>query len=205
MALFGLGNKKSETNYSTTNTVTDKSANAAEGAIAASEGSSIVINDNSDQIALGALASNQNTALGALAANQNVALGSLAANQNVSTAALASNVAALNTAGSLAESSLSTNRDVSLASIKSAENLATFTANTIAGMGEVASRERVDVLNTTNTALQSNQGTVNKLAELAAGALERSQTPDSQVTKTLLYVVGAVALAVALLLFRKGK
>lgn len=194
MALFGIGNKKSETNYSTTNNVTDKSANAAEGAIAAAEGSSIYIEDNSEDIALGALASNQNVSLGALASNQNVA-----------TAALASNVAALNTAGNLAGQSLTTQRDTALASIKSAGDLATFTVNTAVGLNEVASRERVDVLNTTNTALQSNQGAVNKLAELASGALERSQTPDSQTTKTLLYVVGAVALFGVAMLLRKAK
>lgn len=174
MALFS--SKKSTTHYDTTNNYVDQSANAAEGAISAAGGSQIYVESLSDDVALGALASNQ----------------------NVSTAALESNVAALNTAGNLA-------RDVSLQSIKTAEQLATFTGNTIAGMGEVASRERVDVLNTTNTALQSSQGAVNKLADLAAGALERSQTPDSQVTKTLLYVVGAVALGAVLLLSRSRK
>jgi len=92
------------------------------------------------------------------------------------------------------------NSAVNIASLDTTSRLANAAINTVAGMGEIASRERVDVLQTTNTALQSQKGVTDKLAELASGALERSQTPDSQVTKTLLWVVGGVAVFFGLLM-----
>ena len=115
-------------------------------------------------------------------ATRDVAGMALAAQQNVSGAAL------------------KTTENVTIKALDTGAALAMGTINTVAGLAEVASRERQDVLQTTNYALQSQQGVTEKLAALASGALERSQTPESQTTKTLLWVVGIVAVAVALIL-----
>lgn len=114
------------------------------------------------------------TALGALSANQTTALG------------------ALETFGQV-------NRD----SLDTTANVATAAINQVGSLAAISARERQDVLNTTTTALQSQQGLASKVADLTSAALERSQTPDSAVTKQLLWVVGAVAALALLILFRR--
>lgn len=217
------------TTQQTSNTAyTDQSANAAEGGIAAGAGATVNIENLSEGVALGALESNQNVAGMALAAQQNTALGSvnatrdvagmaLAAQQNTSIAALQTNqnVAgmALDTASraitenrNVADIAITANRDVNLRSLDTTSRLAETAINTVVGLGEVASRERIDTLESANLAITSAQGSSDKFAQLASAALERSQTPDSAVTKQLLWVVGGVAALVVLVLFsRKSK
>lgn len=196
MALFS--SKKSTTNYSTTNNLTDQSANAAEGAVAVGAGANVNIVTADAEIARGAFDTAQISTLAAketaglaLAANANTTGLALAANQNVSLASLG---AQERTAGL----SIAAQNQLAGLAIQSSSDLAKFTGNTIAGFAEVASRERQDVLEQTNTALLSSRGAADKFADLASAALERSQTPDSQITKTLLYVAGAVAAIFAL-------
>lgn len=216
MGLFST--KKSTTNLSTTNIFTDQSANAAEGGIAVGAGASVNIESVDKEIAkaafdsnLGATKAAQETAALALVTNQNTSLGALAANQNVTVAALGSgertaqlSIAAQNQLAGLALNKTGelAGKTVELAgkSVDSAERLAKFTGSTLAGFAGVSSRERQDVLRQTETALRSSEGAAGKFASLASAALERSQTPDSAVTKTLLYVVGAVAALVVLFL-----
>lgn len=184
--LFG-GDKKSETNYSTTNNLTDKSANAAEGSIAVAEGASVTIQDISAPVALESLRANRDVSQEALRTNRDVA--QIAVAGQVATTAEA----------------LRTNRDVSETSINTTAALANSAINTLAGANKIASDERVDVLNSTNLALQSNQGLAEKFAGLAGAALERSQTPDSAVTKQLLWVVGAIVIGLVLIFSGKSR
>lgn len=98
---------------------------------------------------------------------------------------------------------LASNQNVAVRAIDTNAAVSQAALNTAAGLARINSDERRDVLNTTDTALQSQQGALNQLSGLANAALERSQTPDSQVTKTLLYVIGAVALLFGLMMFRR--
>jgi len=189
MALFS--SKKSTTNYSTTNNLTDQSANAAEGAVAVGAGANVNIVTADADVALGTTRAAQETAQLALTANTQTSGMALAANQNVS-------VAALDSTERTAGLSIAAQNQLAGLAIQSSSDLAKFTGNTLAGFAEVASRERQDVLEQTNTALLSSRGAADKFADLASAALERSQTPDSQITKTLLYVAGAVAAIFAL-------
>ncbi len=165
------GGSSSNTTTQTTNQYTDRSANAAEGATAIGAGANVNIQSLDKDVAAASVNAQRDTAGIALAANQNVSGMAIAANQNVSAHAIDTTAA-----------------------------VAADAVNTVAGLAEVSARERQDVLNTTTTALQSQQGNLDQLAQLAGAALERSQTPDSQTTKTLLYVVGAAVVAVALIL-----
>lgn len=191
MAIFS--SKKSTTNLSTTNVFTDQSANAGgDGSLAVGAGASVNIETADKEIVEAALASNLGTTQAAmqtaglaLAANTQSTLGALEANRNVTVAALGS-----------------TERTAQL-SIAAQKQLAEHTLNTVKGISEVGARERADVLRTTETALQSTRGANDKLAGLASAALERSQTPDSAVTKQLLWVIGGVASLAVLLLFRR--
>lgn len=203
MALFS--SKKSTTNLSTTNVFTDQSANAGgDGSLAVGAGANVNIETADKEIVEAALASNLGTTQAAmqtaglaLAANQNTSLGALAANQNVT-------VAALGSGERTAQLSIKAQNELAGLALRENAALAETTVNTVKGLSEVASRERLDVLRTTETALQSTRGANDKLASLASAALERSQTPDSAVTKTLLYVVGGVAaLGVLFLLGRR--
>lgn len=193
MGLLSLFSKKSSTTNQTTNTFTDQSANAAEGSIAAGAGATVNIENLSDDVTIASLNTQRDTASTALFTQAMTSQGGfdLAArtlDANRVTAAMA----------------LTTNRDVTLASLDTTSNLARSAIKSVQSIGEVASRDRQEVLQTTQTALQSQAGITDKLAALASGALERSQTPDSQITKTLLYVVGAVAVVV-LLFAMKGR
>ncbi|WP_415907280.1 hypothetical protein [Oleiharenicola sp. Vm1] len=201
---MGLFSSNKSTTQNTTNyNITDQSANAAEGAIAAGAGATVEINTTTADpeiakgafdTALGAVAANQNTALGALAANQNTSLGALAANQNVSQRAI-------DTTAGVANLSIAAQNDLAKTTVAQNSALSLGAINTVAGLAEVSARERQDVLNTTTTALNSQQGLASKIADLTSAALERSQTPDSAVTKQLLWVVGAVAVLGMLFLF----
>jgi uncharacterized protein with beta-barrel porin domain len=96
-------------------------------------------------------------------------------------------------------------RDTAQSAIDANAALSMGAINTVAGLAEVSARERQDVLNTTTTALNSQQGLASKIADLTNAALERTQTPDSAVTKQLLWVVGAVAVVGILALFGNAK
>ena len=218
MGLFS-SNKSSTNNQATYNT-TDNSANAAEGAIAAGAGATVNITtadpgvmakalDTTASVSGMALAANQNTALGALESNMNTAGMALAANQNVSTAALDTTARAAATVAdvsnvsiaaqnALANQALATNRDVSRDAFDTTGKVSALAINTTAGLASISARERQDVLNTTTTALQSQGGLASKIADLTSAALERSQTPDSAVTKQLLWAVVAIVAAVFL-------
>ncbi len=180
MGFLSLFSKESKTNYSTTNTFTDQSTNAGDGSIALGQGANLnttVYNENlSDDVALGSLAAQRDTAVAGLASNQDVSRRAIEAN-----------------------------RDVNIESLKTTTDLARSAINTVESIGESASRERVDVLNTTGYALKSQEGIANKLAELAGGALERSQTPDSQVTKQVIWAAVAIAIGLAFLAFRNPR
>jgi hypothetical protein len=196
MALFS--SKKSSTTNQTTNTFTDQSANAAQGAIAAGAGAEINITTTDKDIALGSVAAQRDTALGALVVNRDVSQAALGSNERVAGVSIAAQNA-------LAQSSIEANRDINARSLDTTSRLAQSAINTVAGIGEVASRERQDVLASTNLALQSQQGLANKFSDLASAALERSQTPDSAVTKQLIYVVGAVLAVVVLFALHSRK
>lgn len=101
----------------------------------------------------------------------------------------------------IALGSINAQRETAAHAIDSNKDLSLGAINTVAGLAEISARERQDVLNTTTTALQSQAGLSAKIAELSDKALERSQTPDSAVTKQLLWVVGAVAIVAVLALF----
>lgn len=192
MGLFS--SKKSSSTYQTTNTFTDQSANAAEGGIAAGAGATINIENLDKDVALGSLAAQQNTALAALNTTQGVAAGAF----DTAARALQSNA-------SVADIAISANRDVNIHSLDTTSKLAQTAINTVVGLGEVASRERVDTLESANLAIRSAQGASDKFSALASAALERSQTPDSAVTKQLLWVVGGVAALGVLLLFTRNR
>lgn len=216
MGLFS--SNKSQTVNQTDYNITDQSANAAEGAIAAGAGATVNITtadpavmakalDTTQSVSGMALAANQNTALGALESNTATAGMALAANQNVSTAALDTtsrtadvSIAAQN---ALATQALTTNRDVSRDAFDTTGKISALAINTTAGLASISARERQDVLNTTTTALQSQGGLAAKIADLSSAALERSQTPDSAVTKQLLWAVVAIV-AAAFLFGSKG-
>ncbi|MDD2764177.1 MAG: hypothetical protein PHE83_09420 [Opitutaceae bacterium] len=125
---------------------------------------------------------------------------SVEAQRDTAGMALAANVEALKTAGGVTVQALDTTGRTAETAIKTTGAVTEAALNTTLGLAQISSQERSDVLQTTNTALQSQQGIADKLAALASGALERSQTPDSQTTKTLLYVAGAVGVAFALAL-----
>jgi hypothetical protein len=191
MGLFS--SNKSSTQNTTNYNITDQSANAAEGAIAAGAGATVEINTTTadPEIAKGAF----DTALGAVAANQNTALGALAANQNVSQRAI-------DTTAGVANLSIAAQNDLAKTTVAQNSALSLGAINTVAGLAEVSARERQDVLNTTTTALNSQQGLAGKIADLTSAALERSQTPDSAVTKQLLWA--GVAMVGLLALFAFG-
>lgn len=187
MSLFS--SNKSSTNYSTTNTFTDNSASAAQGAVAVGAGANVNITDAGATKA--ALEANKEVSLGALVVNRDVAGMALDTTARVSSRAL-------DRTADVAGMALEANRDVNIKSLDTTARLAQSAINTVVGLGEVASRERIGTLETTNLALRNQQGTSDKLASLAGAALERSQTPDSGVTKTMLYVIGAVVAFLAL-------
>ncbi len=124
---------------------------------------------------------------------------------NIKTADPAVARAALETQRDTAGMSLAANQNVSLRAIDTNAAVSAAALNTAAGLARISSDERRDVLNTTDTALQSQQGVLDKLSGLASAALERSQTPDSQVTKTMLYVAGIVAVIIGFLLLRSPR
>lgn len=192
MGLFS--SNKSKTSLAVTNVSTDNSANAAEGALAVGSGANVNITTSDAEVALGALATQQNTSIAALQTNQNVV--GLALNTADRALAANSDVAGL---------AISANRDINRRSLDTTSRLAESAINTVAGIGEVASRERIDTLQSANLAVSSAQGATDKFAQLANAALERSQTPDSAVTKQLLLVVGAVAVLAVLLLFGRRR
>lgn len=199
MALFGgLFNKSSKTNYQTTNQYADSSANAAEGSLAVGSGASVNITTTDAELAKTAVQTNAGLALGTVQTMAGLSGAALGTVERTAGAALETN-------RDVSTAALLTSRDINLASLETNAALATHAVNTISGVNEIAARERIDTLTTTNTALQSQQGAINQFADLASGALERSQTPDSQVTKTLLYVVGAVAALFVLMLFRTNR
>jgi hypothetical protein len=175
------GGSSSSTTQSTSNVYTDQSANAAAGGMAVGAGAKVDITTLDAEVAARSIEAQKETAGMALAAEQNVAGMSLAAQQNVS-------VRALDTTGQVAERAIDTSAAVAQSAM-----------NTTLGLAQIGSEERQDVLATTDYALKSQQGVTEKLASLASSALERSQTPDSQVTKTMLYVAGAVVLLFGLL------
>jgi hypothetical protein len=184
----------STTTYTSQTTSTDQSANAAQGGVAAGAGATVNISSLDKDVALGALAAQQNTAVAALQTNQ-----------NVSGMALDTASRAVQSNAKVADIAISANRDVNLASLDTTSRLATTAINTVVGLGEVASRERIDTLNSTNLALQNAAGASDKFASLASAALERSQAPDSAVTKQLLWVIGGVAALAVLLLFGRSR
>jgi hypothetical protein len=194
MALFS--SKKTTTNLSTTNVFTDNSANAAEGGLAVGAGAQVSITTADPDVAKTAIVAQHATAGAALDTTASVAGAALNTTANVAGAALGGmeRTAGLSIAAQnqLATHALDTNAA-----------LVTHTTNTLFGLADVAARERKDVLDTTQLALRNQQGTADQLAQLAASALERSQTPDSQITKTLLYVVGGVAVLFGLLALRR--
>lgn len=202
MALFK--SSKSTTNLSTTNVFTDQSANAGgDGSLAVGSGASVNIETADKEIVEAALASNLGTTQAAmqtaglaLASNTQSTLGALEANRNVT-------VAALGSGERTAQLSIKAQNELAALALRENTSLAETTVNTVQGLAEVASRERQDVLRTTGTALASAEGATNKFAQLASAALERSQTPDSAVTKQLLWIIGAVAGLAVLLLFRR--
>ncbi len=187
------GNSSSSTNTSTT-TYTDKSANASQGGIAAGAGATVNVQSLDANVALGALAAQQNTAVAALQTNQNVAGMAL----NTADRAVQQN-------SNVADIAITANRDVNLRSLDTTSRLAESAINTVVGLGNVASRERIDTLQSANLAITSAQGASDKFASLASAALERSQTPDSAVTKQLLWVIGGVAALGVLLLLGRGR
>ena len=203
MGLFST--KKSSTSYQTTNNFTDQSANAAEGGIAAGAGATVNIESLDADVALGALAAQQNTAGMALAAQQYTSLAALNTTQNVAAGAFNTANLALQSNANVADIAISANRDVNIRSLDTTSKLAETAINTVVGLGEVSSRERMDTLESANLAIRSAQGASDKFASIAGAALERSQTPDSAVTKQLLWVVGGVAALGVLLLFNKRK
>jgi len=198
-----MGKNISTTTQTETNILTDNSANVAEGGVGIGSGANVNIQTTSvdKDIALGALGANQNTSIAALAANQNTSIAaidttgqtaglSIAAQSRLATDALAEQ-------NRLAAEAFAANRDVNLASLDTTSRLAANAINSVVGIGEVSSRERIDTLESTNLALQSNQGLANKFSDLAGAALERSQTPDSAVTKNLINAVVVIAVVVA--------
>lgn len=186
---FGGGSKTNTTTYSTTNTMTDESLNVAEGAIAVGAGANVnIVTETADR----------EIALGALAANQNVAIVGLDTTARVAGRAL-------DRTADVAGLALEANRDVNIKSLDTTSRLAGLAINTVVGLGEVASRERIDPLQSANLAITSAQGASDKFAQLAGAALERSQTPDSAVTKQLLWVIGGVAALAVLILFGRGR
>lgn len=194
MGLLNLFGKESKTTTNTTNQFTDKSVNAGDGSVALGENANlqtttqIYAEQLSDDVALGAIGGMERTAAAGFAANSDVAGRALATNQDV------------------ARRALEANRDVNLESLTTTKDLARSAINSVQSIGETASRERVDVLETTNYALQSQQGVTDKLAQLAAGALERSQTPDSQVSKQLIWALAAIAAILGLtFIFRSNR
>ena len=179
MSLFGFFSKDSTTNTTTNNSYTDKSANAAQGSLAAGAGSNVVVNTTT--------------------ADPSIALGALAANQNVAQLALSGQYLtsrdALNTAGNVAQSAIDTTGQVASDAI-----------NTVVGLQNVAAREQQGTLDSTNLALTTNQGLIDKLSSLTDAALNRTQDPGAASTKIALYVGGAVAVALIIALFsKKGK
>lgn len=175
------GSSSTTQNTSTTN-YTDKSANASGGGIAAGAGATVNVQSLDANVALGALAAQQNTATAALQTNQNVA-------------GLALNTAdrAVQANANVADIAISANRDVNIHSLDTTSKLAETAINTVVGLGNVASRERIDTLQSANLAIQSAQGATDKFAQIASDALQRTQTPNSAVTTQLLWVVGGVA------------
>jgi hypothetical protein len=169
-----FSSKKSVTENKTEYNYTDQSQNAAEGAIAVGTGGFVNIET----------------------ADPDVALGALDANSAVSQRSL-------DTAGAVSFAALNANRDVNLRSLDTTSAVAAAAINQIAGVQDIASRERSDVINATNLALNNSKGAQDQLTQLASAALERSQTPDSAVTKQLLWVVGGVLALFGLLLFSK--
>ncbi len=226
MSLFSWGgDKKSTTTYSTTNTITDQSASAAEGSVAVGAGANVNITDggatkaaleaNRDVTGM-ALVTQRDTSAAALDANRDVAGMALVTQRDTAAQALDTTAkvagSALNLGGEalrvnrdVAELAVNANRDVNIRSLETTSNLANAAINTVAGMGEIASRERVDVMRTTDLAIQTQRGLSEKIADLAGASLERAQTPDSAVTKQLLWVVGIVAAVLGFAFLSKGK
>lgn len=221
------------TQQTTQQVYTDQSASAAEGSIAVGAGANVNIESLDAEVAKTAIAGQVEAGrtVGAVAVEAlettgetaGLAIaGQLAATREVADVA-GTSIAAQNV---LARSALETTRDVSGMAIGAQERtaqtsiaaqnvlarsaidttgrLAEHTINTAAGIAESSARETADVLSTSRLQVESQQGLANKLASLAEGALERGQTPDSQITKTLLWVVGAIAAFVALA-FMSGK
>lgn len=104
-----------------------------------------------------------------------------------------------------AAAALAANRDVSGLAIETTGKTAEQVINAAVDLYSIGSRERADAMKNDALLLQSNQGLVGKLTELTGAALERSQTPDSAVTKQLLWVVGAVAVAGAFIFSRSRR
>ncbi len=200
MGLFNLFGKETKTTYQTTNTFSDDSTNAGDGSVALGQGAALTINNEnlSDDVALGALAANRDLGVASVVSQRDTAAAALAANRDLGVASVVSQ-------RDTAAAALAANRDVNLASLDTTSRLANSAINTIAGVNDVASRERVDVLETTNLALQNQAGVTDKLAALASGALERSQTPDSAVSKQLIWGLAAVAVVLGFFLIKSPK
>ncbi len=131
-------------------------------------------------LALGAGAQvNTNTTV--IDVSEGVARASLEANAAVSSAALAAQ------------------RDVAGLAIETTGATAGRAFDAAVDLYAIGSRERADAMKQDALLLQSQQGLVSKFSDLTAAALERSQTPDSAVTRQLLWVVGIVAVAAAFL------
>lgn len=177
------GKKSTETTSTTQNTSStdyrDESVNAGgDGSLALGAGAEVntttTVIDVSDEVAKASLDAQRDTAAAALAENRVVSSAALAANRDVSGLAI-------ETTGAVAGRAFDTALD----------------------LFAIGSRERTDQMQESARVLQSNQGLVDRLSSLTSAALERSQTPDSAVTKQLLWVVGGSVVAVALLLSRR--
>ena len=197
---------QSTTQQTSNTSYADQSVNVAEGGLAAAAGSTVHVESLSDDVALGSLAAQQNTAAAALAANRDVSAAALNTTQNVAAGAFDTAARALTSNRDVAEIAISANSDINQRSLDTTSRLAETAINTVTSLGEVASRERIDTLESANLAIRSSQGAADKFADLAAASLERSQTPDSAVTKQLIWVVGGgIGLLALAFMFRSRK
>jgi hypothetical protein len=184
MGFFGgIGNKEnvSNTTNQTTNTYTDTSANAGgDGSIAASQNSSINIQNLSESVA--------NTALNDTAA---VATNALGFNSDVTRTALSGGY-------NLA-------RDLVNSGVKQTE----FTVNTLAGLQETSARENQDARNAAQNAIDSNVGLTSQLNTLTSAALDKAQAPEAAsvalIIKPVLWALGIVFAIFALTVFGRPK
>jgi hypothetical protein len=183
MALFGIGNKQnsSSTTNNTTNTYTDKSANAGgDGSIAVSSGSSLNIQNLSESVANTAIDDTSAVALGVAQQNSDLARGAISGAYNLS-------------------------RDNINAGLKETE----FTVNSLLGLQEVAARENQDTRTAAQNAIDSAAGQSAQLNTLTGAALEKAQAPEASsvalIIKPVLWALAGVFAIFALTVFGSHK